>query len=428
MTRSATALFLEEFLLKQNQLKQSLDQTRAKIDTLREKKLDAAFQAATRAVNPCELARIPNISSRAYFKMYEMLKRYPLLDKNTKYNLKALFLCEAPGGFVEAALDFVQPRGIDWYGVTLPLSTGGLEWKSDDRHVIYADVITDQLPHIARESMLATGDGGFEIDNKSRNDQEVQNTPLFKAQLLQGMAHLSVNGSLVVKFFDMFTMETCELLWHVFVNFDKVFIIKPYGSRTCNSEKYVVALGFTNKHRTMEKTGIDAIVPDWFMGRIFEVSQRFTEAQIKYLEQAIDLASRLTVQQIHAQFNAKQQKTAASYLDFLFKKKYLHQAHDFYEKHGGITIIVARFMPFLRTFAPFVAGVAEMTRSKFTAFNVIGALIWVLGIVTAGYFLGGLPWVKANLDKIIWAMIVLPGLIAIGGAWWSGRRKPATQG
>ena len=98
------------------------------------------------------------------------------------------------------------------------------------------------------------------------------------------------------------------------------------------------------------------------------------------------------------------------------------QAHAFYERYGGITIVLARFMPFIRTFAPFVAGVAEMHRGKFTAFNVGGALLWVLGICTAGYFLGGLPWVKANLDKIIWAMIFIPGLIAIYGAWKAKRQ------
>ncbi len=79
-------------------------------------------------------------------------------------------------------------------------------------------------------------------------------------------------------------------------------------------------------------------------------------------------------------------------------------------------------MPFIRTFAPFVAGVAEMNRAKFTFYNVIGALIWVVGLCTAGYFLGSLPWVKAHLDKIIWALILVPGLIVIAGAW-RARRK-----
>lgn len=100
-----------------------------------------------------------------------------------------------------------------------------------------------------------------------------------------------------------------------------------------------------------------------------------------------------------------------------FNKQAFERAHAFYEKYGGITIVLARFMPFLRTFVPFVAGVAEMSRVKFTLYNIVGALIWVLGICTAGYFLGSLPWVKQNLDFIIWAMILVPGLIVIVGAW-----------
>lgn len=112
-----------------------------------------------------------------------------------------------------------------------------------------------------------------------------------------------------------------------------------------------------------------------------------------------------------------------------FNKKAFDKAHNFYETYGGITIIAARFMPFLRTFAPFVAGVADMSRVKFMAYNIAGALLWVLGICTAGYFLGSLPWVKENLDKIIWSMILLPGLFVIYGAWKSSRSdKAAAQG
>ena len=107
-----------------------------------------------------------------------------------------------------------------------------------------------------------------------------------------------------------------------------------------------------------------------------------------------------------------------------FNRRAFDQAHAFYEKYGGITIVAARFMPFLRTFAPFVAGVAEMTRSKFTFYDVLGGALWVGGIVTAGYFFGSVPWVKANLDKIIWATILIPGLIVLWGAW-KGRGKAA---
>ncbi len=108
-----------------------------------------------------------------------------------------------------------------------------------------------------------------------------------------------------------------------------------------------------------------------------------------------------------------------------FNKKAFDQAHAFYERYGGVTVILARFMPFIRTFAPFVAGVAHMTRAKFTMFNVVGALIWVIGIVSAGYFFGNLEWVKNNLEKIIWGLILVPGLIAIFGAWKAGRAEKA---
>lgn len=105
----------------------------------------------------------------------------------------------------------------------------------------------------------------------------------------------------------------------------------------------------------------------------------------------------------------------------LFNKRAFDAAHEFYERHGGITIIIARFMPFIRTFAPFVAGVAEMTRSKFTAYNVIGALIWVISLTLLGYAFGNLPIVKEHMSKVIWALIIIPGLIAIFSGWRAQR-------
>jgi membrane-associated protein len=100
-----------------------------------------------------------------------------------------------------------------------------------------------------------------------------------------------------------------------------------------------------------------------------------------------------------------------------FNRQAYDQAHAFYERYGSITIVLARFLPFIRTFAPFVAGVADMDRRRFTQFNLLGAFIWVWGICTAGYLFGNIDWVKANLDKIIWAMILIPGLMAVWGAW-----------
>ncbi len=99
-----------------------------------------------------------------------------------------------------------------------------------------------------------------------------------------------------------------------------------------------------------------------------------------------------------------------------FNRDAFDRMHAFYEQYGGITIVLARFMPFLRTFAPFVAGVAQMTRAKFTFYDVSGGALWVCSLTLAGYLFGNVPWVKQNLSHIIWAMIFIPGLIIIAGA------------
>ena len=111
----------------------------------------------------------------------------------------------------------------------------------------------------------------------------------------------------------------------------------------------------------------------------------------------------------------------------LFNKKAFNQAHNFYERYGGITIVAARFMPFVRTFAPFVAGVAQMTRRKFTLFDVTGGALWVGGLVTVGYFFGNIAFVKTHLEKVIWALILIPGLFVLFGAW-KARRGQAVSG
>jgi len=108
-----------------------------------------------------------------------------------------------------------------------------------------------------------------------------------------------------------------------------------------------------------------------------------------------------------------------------FNKQAFEQAHAFYEKYGGITIVAARFMPFLRTFAPFVAGVAQMTRRKFALYDVSGAVLWVGGVTLAGYVFGDIPWVQKNLDKIIWGALLLPGVLVLLGAW-KAKRKAAS--
>ncbi|MDH6354265.1 membrane-associated protein [Dysgonomonas sp. PH5-45] len=100
----------------------------------------------------------------------------------------------------------------------------------------------------------------------------------------------------------------------------------------------------------------------------------------------------------------------------IFKQSYLEKTHHFYEKHGGKTIIIARFVPIVRTFAPFVAGMGKMTYHQFFSFNVIGGIAWVAIFTLAGYFVGELPWVQTNLKLLIVIIVVvsiLPGIFEV---------------
>jgi membrane-associated protein len=106
---------------------------------------------------------------------------------------------------------------------------------------------------------------------------------------------------------------------------------------------------------------------------------------------------------------------------WFFSRRYLEMAQGFYERHGGKTVVIARFVPIVRTYAPFVAGIGSMDYRRFLSFNVGGAILWVVLLVYGGYFFGNLPWVKDNLSKVIVGIIVLsvmPGVIE----WWRNRR------
>ncbi len=109
----------------------------------------------------------------------------------------------------------------------------------------------------------------------------------------------------------------------------------------------------------------------------------------------------------------------------IFKKEYLDRTHQFYEKYGGKTIIIARFVPIVRTFAPFVAGVGSMTYGKFASYNIIGGILWVTVCVFAGYVFGNLPIVKENFTLVILGIIfvsILPGIIEY---WRQRQQSPA---
>jgi membrane-associated protein len=110
-----------------------------------------------------------------------------------------------------------------------------------------------------------------------------------------------------------------------------------------------------------------------------------------------------------------------------FKKEYLDRTHAFYEKHGGKTIIIARFVPIVRTFAPFVAGIGRMSYGKFLGYNVVGGAGWVALFVCGGYLFGNIPVVKRNFTVVIFGIIfvsILPGIVEYFKHWRRPRATP----
>ena len=104
--------------------------------------------------------------------------------------------------------------------------------------------------------------------------------------------------------------------------------------------------------------------------------------------------------------------------------KHLERAHGFYERYGGQAVVISRFMPIVRTYIPFVAGLAAMTPARFSLYNVAGAVLWVGGLLYAGYFFGNIPWIKGNLTAIILGIVVL-SLVPVAIAWLKSRAVKA---
>ena len=106
----------------------------------------------------------------------------------------------------------------------------------------------------------------------------------------------------------------------------------------------------------------------------------------------------------------------------IFKKEYLHKAQAFYEKHGGAAIVLARFVPIVRTFAPFVAGVSKMSYKHFVFYNFMGGAFWVTIFLFTGYYFGNLPWVKAHFEYLI-IVIILISVVPMFVEWWKARKS-----
>ncbi|MCL4748414.1 MAG: DedA family protein [Burkholderiaceae bacterium] len=113
-----------------------------------------------------------------------------------------------------------------------------------------------------------------------------------------------------------------------------------------------------------------------------------------------------------------------------FNRAAFDRTHAFYERHGAITIVVARFLPFVRTFAPFVAGIAQMSYPKFALYNVVGAVLWVVSLSTLGFLIGNTAWVKEHFEWVTLAFIVIPGLPALFELlrhWRASRRRARVE-
>lgn len=110
----------------------------------------------------------------------------------------------------------------------------------------------------------------------------------------------------------------------------------------------------------------------------------------------------------------------------LLRRDYLLKAQAFYEKHGGKAIVLARFVPIVRTFAPFVAGIGKMQYSRFAYYNIMGAVVWVVSLTLLGYFLGNIPIIKRNFEAVI-ILIIGFSLLPIVFEWWKSRKESATD-
>lgn len=263
-------------------MSERLNQVRSRITVLRQSGKIELFRAAAMMVNPHELMTQEagvKVISRAYFKLWELLHRFKLLDKVATG--KSVHLCEAPGAFVQAVRDYWtthlhrSPSKWSTISVTLP---DDLEWKSDDP-VIYADIMGPNPDWLQHDVDLVTGDGGFEIEGDDKNNQELHNLTLFTAQVQLGIQMLRPGGNLVVKFFDMFTDNTKQVIIDASCHFEAVHIVKPLGSRICNSERYLVGL-----------CKLDTVTPPTLTkAHLEQLASNFANTQITALQHALTI-------------------------------------------------------------------------------------------------------------------------------------------
>ena len=259
--------------------------------------------------------------SRAYFKINEIIKDFDL-NFHKVQTLKTLHLCEGPGGFIEALIDICNKNNktLDWTGITLkndkndPNLPDFVKNKFDLNNITYGSDGTGDLTVLENISYLGnkfekegmahliTADGGFDVSN-DHCSQELQSYKLMVCQVVSAIECQHLGGTFVMKVFDCYSNEMTELLYILCIHYDNVHITKPYSSRPCNSEKYVVAQGFkgvTNKEREQLKhysqhcLELQLEVPPngLFIDVLQTNNEKFSNAQKEALENTLAYATR----------------------------------------------------------------------------------------------------------------------------------------
>ena len=231
---------------------EELDKTKCKIDTL-DKNLEKIRRASAKYLHVYELVKMlckKTVISRAYFKLYEMV-----YNENFMYSQKldCFFICEAPGGFIECVLDIRRKKNLNTRYVSMTKEDPDIKYDKfiEESNLFYGDLtklsvihetVTRVLQRFPNGLDLVTADGGFDV--KSYNDQEIYTSKLLLCEIYTCLRTQKINGTFIIKFFDMFTHNSIIYYLLLCSCYEYVRIIKPKTSRNCNSERYLICYNF----------------------------------------------------------------------------------------------------------------------------------------------------------------------------------------
>lgn len=229
-----------------------LDETKCKIDTL-DKNSEKNRRAAAKYLHEYELVKVlckKNVISRAYFKLYEILYNEPLIYSQ---NLDCLFLCEAPGGFIECITDIRRKKNLKTDYISISKFDTSIKYDRylEENNLMYGDItqidtinntIKSVLTRFEKGMDIITADGGFDV--KFYNNQEIVTSKLLLCEIYMALKTQKAGGTFVIKFFDMFTHNSIMYYLILSCFYEYVGIIKPKTSRNCNSERYLVCHNF----------------------------------------------------------------------------------------------------------------------------------------------------------------------------------------